>query len=149
MPVDTLKALGDELPEGVHGYLRAPFFALSDGGIEDFIAVYREAYGEYPEDWAILAYDSFNHMMEAAKKAGTVESLPLREALTSFTYNGFRGPISIRDLDGQSNAPTYVGVTARVEEHAFPIMRDVMVISGDSVIQSEEQVLDMRQRASQ
>src|SRR2546428_1692517 len=70
--VDELNALGSQYPEGMHAYMRAPFFALQNNNakLTDFISRYRAKFnGEYPSHWAVMDYDAFMLRAQASNAA--------------------------------------------------------------------------------
>src|SRR5439155_360921 len=69
--VDELNALGSQYPEGMHAYMRAPFFALQNNNakLTDFISRYRAQFnGEYPSDWSGMVNEIKGNQCDA--KAG-------------------------------------------------------------------------------
>ena len=122
MTVDTLQSQGDSMPaDNVYGLARAPFFALEQTPeVTAFIEKYRAAYNEYPTDWAISAYDGLNFYAAVAEHAGTVEADAVIAALPEVSFDGLRETgLTIRALDGQMNAPVYVGKAAKVDGYDF------------------------------
>ncbi|MBZ0217530.1 MAG: ABC transporter substrate-binding protein [Fimbriimonadaceae bacterium] len=150
MTVDSMQALGDEMPEkGVAGVARAPFFALTGNeGVEEFIAAYREAHDKYPDDWAVLGYDGIMFLATAVKEAGSTDADAIMKAVVSVSYNGLRGNnMTVRALDHQMSAPVYVGPIARDSNYPFPILSPVQIIGSDATIPSEEYVMNSRANA--
>lgn len=150
MTVDTLQSQGDSMPaDGVYGIARAPFFALDDSPeVAGFIEKYRAAYGEYPTDWAINAYDGLNFYAAVAEHAGTVEAEAIIAALPQVSFDGLREKgLSIRALDGQMNAPVYVGKAAKVKGYDFPIMVEVEKFDGAPLMPAEDFILKAREAA--
>ncbi|MCR8549427.1 ABC transporter substrate-binding protein [Salipiger sp. P9] len=150
MTVDTLQSQGAAMPDdNVFGIARAPFFALEQTPeVTAFIDSYRAAFGEYPTDWAISAYDGLKFYAAAAEHAGTVEAEPLIAAVGEITYDGLRERgLRVRALDGQMNAPSYVGKASRVEGYAFPILTEVEKFDGAPLMPAEEFILKARAAA--
>ena len=148
MPLDTLKAMGKEMPEGIYGFLRAPFYALPGNGVDEFVSAYESAYGDYPDDWAVLGYDGFRHVFAAAKKAGSVEHAALREALIDAPYTGLRGTMVVRGIDGSNNSPIFIGETAHTGEYEFPVLKNVVSFSGKSLL-PDPALVERRREAAQ
>lgn len=150
MTVDTLQSQGDAMPaDNVYGIGRAPFFALDDTDeVNGFIERYRAAYNEYPTDWAISAYDGLKFYAAAAEHAGTTESDALIKAVGEIEVDGLREQgLSVRAMDGQMNAPVYVGKAAKVDGYDFPILVEVEKFEGAPLMPSEEFILQARQAA--
>ncbi|MBI4966915.1 MAG: ABC transporter substrate-binding protein [Rhodospirillales bacterium] len=149
LPVDTAIALSGDMPEGVHGFARAPFYALKGTGVKEFVEKYRKANnGEWPDDWAVLAYDAFGQVSAAVKAAKSIDTPKVMEALAANTYKGMRGDIKMRKIDGNDIAPTYVGVIGRVKDYPFPVLTNVTIIEGAQVMPSEDEVTKMRAAAA-
>ena len=147
MPLDTLKAMGKEMPEGIYGFLRAPFYALPGNGVKDFVSAYKSTYGDYPDDWAVLGYDGFRHVFAAAKKAGSVKNAALRKALIGVPYTGLRGTMVVRDIDGSNNSPIFIGETAHTGEYEFPVLKNVVSFSGKSLL-PDPALVEQRRKAA-
>lgn len=150
MTVDTLQSQGASMPaDNVYGITRAPFFALEQTPeVTAFIEKYRAAYGEYPTDWAINAYDGLNFYAAVAEKAGTVEAEAVIAALPTVTFDGLREKgLTVRALDGQMNAPVYVGKATKVDGYDFPILTEVEKFEGAPLMPAEDFILKAREAA--
>jgi branched-chain amino acid transport system substrate-binding protein len=151
--VDTLQGLGKDVVEGVIGYERGPFHVirkLAPGQrIEDFIKKYRAATNKYPSCWAINAYDAVMAWAKAVKKANTVETEKVVDALEGLQLDSLRGPGRyIRKVDHQANVGSYIGVVAWDKSFPdFAIWKDATYIPGDKVWRSEAEVLEVRAKA--
>lgn len=149
--VDTLQSQGASMPaSNVYGIARAPFFALEQTPeVEAFIAAYRAAYGEYPTDWSINAYDGLMFYAAAAEAAGSVEADPLITAVGTVSFDGLREKgLKVRAFDGQMNAPVYVGKVAKVDGYDFPILVEVEKFAGEPLMPSEDFITKARAAAN-
>ena len=147
MPLDSLKTMGKDMPEGIYGFQRAPFYALPGEGVKAFVSAYQSAHGEYPDDWAVLGYDGFRQVFAAAARAGSVEHAALREALTGHPYDGLRGTMVVRAIDGTNNSPVFIGQTAHTDAYDFPVLENVVSISGLSLMPDPELIKRRREAA--
>ena len=146
LSTESLIALGTEMPEGVYGWARAPFYALHTDKAKAFVAKYRAANdGEYPTDWGVLAYDFMQILAAAIKRAGGTDDEKLRTALSTATYETLRGPMSMRALDNTLESPVFIGVTKKLPEYPFPVMTDIKVIPGKTALPSEAVVKRLRE----
>lgn len=151
MTVDTLQSQGASMPaNNVYGIARAPFFALEQTPeLTAFIEKYRAEFDEYPTDWAINAYDGLMFYAAAAEHAGTVEADPLIAAVSEITFDGLREKgLKVRALDGQMNAPSYVGKATKTDEYDFPILTEVEKFPGEPLMPSEDFVSQARDAAN-
>lgn len=137
---DALQALGEEAPEGVRGYSRAPFFAIDSPQIDDFITRYRDRYGIYPSDWAIMAYDAVKLWAEGVEEAGSLDPDELVEALEGYEFESLRGTVTIRPVDHQASVPVYSGTVTQDPDVGFATWSDVREIPGEEVWLTEEEV---------
>ena len=141
---DALQALGEEAPEGVRGYSRAPFFAIDSPLIEDFIQNYRDRYGIYPSDWAIMAYDAAKLWAEGAEEAGSIEADALVETLEGFEFESVRGTVTIRPEDHQASVPVYSGIVTQDPEVGFATWTDIQQIPAEDVWLTVEEVQELQ-----
>jgi branched-chain amino acid transport system substrate-binding protein len=120
--VDFLQSMGADLPEtGLHGWARAPFTALLDNPkTKAFVEKYKAKNGKEPDDWALLSYDGLMFYAEAVKAANSTKADDVMKAVASVKYDGLRGSMSVRALDGQMLAPSFVGPI--VKDPAYPYM---------------------------
>lgn len=151
--VDTLQGLGKDAVEGVIGYERGPFHVIRklapSPRFEDFIKKYRAATNKYPSTWAINAYDAVMAWAKAVKKANTIETEKVVDALEGLELDSLRGPGRfIRKADHQANVGSYIGVVAW--DKAFPdfaIWKDATYIPGEQVWRPETEIPDIRAKA--
>ncbi len=151
--VDTLQGLGKDAVEGVIGYERGPFHVIRklapSQRFEDFITKYRAATNKYPSTWAINAYDGVMAWAKAVKKANTIDTEKVVDALEGLEMDSLRGPGHyIRKVDHQANVGSYIGVVAWDKNFPdFAIWKDATYIPGDKVWRSEAEVLEVRAKA--
>ena len=149
LSTESYMSLGKDIPDGVHGWARGPFYALNTPKAKAFIEKYRNAHdGEYPNDWGMLGYDVMYIIKAGLDKAGSTDPAKFREALASMTFDTMRGTLKMRLIDNTFNAPSYLGVTKMTDAYPFPIMADVSVIPGDVTLPSEETVKTLRAAAA-
>ncbi len=151
--VDTLQGLGKDAVEGVIGYERGPFHVIRklapSQRFEDFIKKYRAATNKYPSTWAINAYDAVMAWAKAVKKANTVETEKVVDALEGLELDSLRGPKRyIRAVDHQANVGSYIGVVAWDKSFPdFAVWKDATYIPGDQVWRPEAEVKEVRAKA--
>lgn len=151
--VDTLQGLGKDAVEGVIGYERGPFHVIRklapSQRFEDFITKYRAATNKYPSTWAINAYDAVMAWAKAVKKANTIDTEKVVDALEGLELDSLRGPGRyIRKVDHQANVGSYIGVVTWDKSFPdFAIWKDATYIPGDKVWRSEAEVLEIRAKA--
>jgi branched-chain amino acid transport system substrate-binding protein len=138
--LDDLRALGPEMPDGVIGQMRAPFFALEGAQADKFVEQYRHRHNEYPSDWAVMGYEALQILAQAIGKAGSLDSEKLVEAMEHIRYQGLRGEVTFRTIDHQGNLPSFIGVTAKDGRYPFKVLTDVVRVPAESVWPSREEI---------
>jgi branched-chain amino acid transport system substrate-binding protein len=135
--VDDLNTLGSQYPLGMHLYMRAPFFALTNSKLTAFINHYRATYnGEYPSDWAVMDYDAVMTWAKAANAAGSFDTDKVVKQLSGHTFSSLRGyNFTIRSQDLQANVGETIGTTADSSgKFPFPDLSPVTNLKGDDII---------------
>ena len=107
--LDTLK---DETPDGwwVTGY---PWSEINTPEHKTFRDAYQKRWKDYPRQGSVVGYTAVYAVAEAFKKAKSVETEKLVEALKGLKMQTPFGPIEWRALDHQSTMGAYVGQLAR------------------------------------
>lgn len=144
LDTDVLKTMGEDLPEGLYGYSRAPFYAIDTEQMDDFNTRFFEAYEEYPSEWAILIYDAVMALAAAAESAGDVDGDAVSVALDDLTFTSLRGDLTIRACDHVANAGEYIGITTQDSDYGIPIMTDITYVPAEDVWDSCEDIEAMR-----
>lgn len=78
-------------------YYTSHFSPLSeDEDLQAFLAEYREEYGKEADQFAVLAYDATNLLLDAVERAGSVDPQAVTEAIASTeSFKGLTGTFSI------------------------------------------------------
>lgn len=147
LDTDVLKVMGEDLPEGLYGYSRAPFYAIDTEQMADFNERFFAEYEEYPSDWAIMIYDSVFALAAAAEAAETTDGDAVAAALDDLTFTALRGELTIRACDHMANVGEYVGISTQDSEFGIPIMTDVTFVPAEDVWDSCEDIEAMREEA--
>ncbi len=141
---DFMKIIGDDLPEGLPGYARAPFYAISTEQMQTFIKKHLALTKEYPSDWAIMAYDAVYALKAAAEKAGATDGEAMAAALDDLKFQSLRGELTIRACDHMANVGEYVGITGTDPAYPFPILKDAQYIPAEDTWDSCEDIAKAR-----
>jgi branched-chain amino acid transport system substrate-binding protein len=107
--LDTLK---EETPDGwwVTGY---PWSEINTPEHKKFLAAYQKRWNDYPRQGSVVGYVAVQAIAEAIRKAKTVDTEKLVEAMKGLQMGTPFGPIAWRALDHQSTMGAYVGQFAR------------------------------------
>ena len=126
---------------GQYGRCRAPFFAHPQVlMMERFVRDYREEYGRYPTDWAVMSYDGVYALKQGVEKAASIDSPAVKDALTGATIETTRGLLFFRRIDNQLSCSAYFGRVADDPKFPFPTYHDLMQIKGPEIWRPEAQI---------
>jgi len=138
----------DELPRGIVTVLRAPFFAnMNNPMMANLVKKYQAKFNQYPDDFVPMQYDAVYVLKQAIEKAGSIEPENVKNAMKGMTVNTTRGSLSFRKIDNMVNCPSYTGIIADDPKYPFPILRDMVVVSGEESWRPESEVLQLRDKA--
>ena len=139
--LDMLRATGSDMPEGLLGYARCPFYAVNNPDMKAFTKRFHDKYKEWPADWAIMVYDGLLVLQEAIKKTNSLDSDKISKALDGLKWNSLRGPRYIRAEDHMANVGIYVGTTVKDPNYKdFLIMKNVEEVPAEKVWMSVEEI---------
>lgn len=119
MDPTALEALGDKAPIGAWGYSRAPFFAINTSEMNNFINSYKQAYNQYPDAWAIMAYSAVQTWAYGVKQANSFNPDKVSAALSGATVPTVRGSIKIDSSTHQAEVGEWVGQVAKDNKYPF------------------------------
>jgi len=132
--LDMLRATGMDMPEGLLGYSRCPFYAVPTLDMQVFAEKYHKKYNEWPSDWAAMAYDGLIVLTTAIEKAGSAKSEDVVKVLGGLRFASLRGARFIRAEDHMANVGLYVGYTGKDPKYeGFLILKDVVEVPAEKV----------------
>jgi branched-chain amino acid transport system substrate-binding protein len=145
--VDELNTLKDKYPLGMKLYMRAPFFALSNQRMNDFVSHYRAKYSEWPSDWAVMDYDATQMYAQAANAAKSFDPDKVRGQIVGHSFSSLRGyNFKIRKEDQQANVGETVGTTAaNGGKYPFPTLSASTNLKGDDLIMPTTLVSELKE----
>jgi branched-chain amino acid transport system substrate-binding protein len=139
--LDMLRVTGQDMPEGLLGYSRCPFYAIDNPEMKAFVKKYYDKNKEWPADWAAMAYDGLIALTDAIKKANSTDSDQVVKALEGLKFKSLRGERYIRPEDHMANVGIYVGVTAKNPDFKdFLVLKDVVEVPAEKILLSVEEV---------
>ena len=140
--VDFLQTMGGDLPEtGLHGWARAPFTSLlSNAKAKSFVDAYKAKNGKEPDDWAVLAYDGLMFYAEAIKAAKSTKADDVLKSVASIKYDGLRGSMTVRSLDGQMAAPSFIGPVSKDAAYPYLTMKGATTVDASKTLPAEDLV---------
>jgi branched-chain amino acid transport system substrate-binding protein len=138
----------DELPQGVIGETRAPFFAHMDiPMMANFVKNYRTKYNQYPSDWAVMEYDAVYVLKQGIEKAKSIDIEKVKKAMKGMTVNTTRGKLYFRKIDNMLNCQSYIGLIADDPKYPFPIYKDLVIVTGEESWRPESEIPAVREKA--
>ncbi|MDQ6744298.1 MAG: ABC transporter substrate-binding protein [Candidatus Dormibacteraeota bacterium] len=145
--VDELNTLKDKYPLGMKLYMRAPFFALSNQRMNDFVSRYRAKYSEWPSDWAVMDYDAMQVYAQAANAAKSFDPDKVRGQIVGHSFSSLRGySFRIRKEDQQANVGETIGTTAASNgKYPFPTLSASTNLKGDDLIMPTTLVSELKE----
>jgi len=105
---EYLDPLKEETPEGwyVTGY---PWQTLTTPEHVKFRTDYEAKFKDYPRLGSVVGYSAIHTFAAAAKKAGSLDTEKMVEAMKGLEISSPFGPVTYRPLDHQSTMGAYVG----------------------------------------
>lgn len=134
MDTTVLQALGNQAPIGAWGYSRAPFFAIQSSAMTNFINAYKQAYNQYPDAWAILAYSAVQTWEYGVKQANSFNTDKVAAALSGATVPTIRGDIKIDPSTHQAEVGEWVGQVYKSNQYPFAIWNHVIYFSPSQIM---------------
>ena len=105
-----------------------------------FADAYKARYQKDPDDWAMLAYDGLMFYAEAVRAAKSTQADAVMKAVGSIQYAGLRGTMNVRALDGQMNAPAWVGVVGKDPKVPYMVLKDIVRVEADKTMPTEASI---------
>lgn len=144
--LDFLRTTGLDMPEGLLGYARCPFYAVDTPQMKEFTKKYYEKYKEWPADWACMAYDGLIALTEAIKKANSIDNEQVVKQIGGLKFKSLRGDRFIRAEDHMANVGIYAGTTTKDPRFKeFLIMKDVVEVPAEKVWLSVAEIQKLRE----
>ena len=138
---EYLDPLKDETPEGwvVTGY---PWQSIQTPDHARFLAAYQAKFNDYPRLGSVVGYAAIHSFAAAAKKAGSLDTEKLVEAMKGLTLPSPFGPVTYRAIDHQSTMGAYVGRLALKDGKG--VMVDWSFADGAGFLPADDVVLKLR-----
>lgn len=90
--------------------------------VKSFVAKYQEKYGSQPDTFSALGYDAARLLADAIKRAGNLNSQPLRDSLAKTT--GFEGVTGQISFDPNRNA-SKPGLIVTIKDGKFEVAEKI------------------------
>lgn len=130
--LESLVALKKDGPEGVWGVSAFPFWALDGKETKEFVAKYRETFKVYPGLDALSGYVSIYALVEAMRKAGSLDTEKIIGTLEGLTFPTPVGQLAIRKADHRALWPIWCGSTKFISGYPFAVLEELKAFGPDS-----------------
>lgn len=97
------------------------FIGKDDAANQAFVAAFRKAYKQDPDQFAAQAYDTLHILADSLNRAGSTAPDKLKTALLAANYNGVMGPFRFTDHRDPASAEGVVVLT--VKDGQFTVMK--------------------------
>jgi branched-chain amino acid transport system substrate-binding protein len=147
---EYIDPLGKDAPEGmlVTGY---PWYAIDTAAHQAFVERYgrfvaqrHPGLARYPYQGSLVGYVTMLSMVEAIRKAGSVETEAVIRALEGLRVETPIGAITFRASDHQSTMGAWVGTTRFDPQRGVGVMVDWEYVPGEKILPSDDEVKKLR-----
>jgi branched-chain amino acid transport system substrate-binding protein len=138
---EMAEPLGKDMPEGIWGNAYDLFYWPDTPEHKRFIKAYMDKTGaSYVPGWAIQGYIGTHFLAAAIKKAGTIETEAVIDALEGMTIQTPIGPLTIRAFDHQANRGQVYGRTKFDPNRGYTILEDIRYIGAEGLLHTVDEV---------
>jgi branched-chain amino acid transport system substrate-binding protein len=134
--ITVTRALGKGMPTGLIVDQRYYFYWPETPTNKAFVKAYKAAYGDYPSAWAEEGYDGVYFLADAIKKAGSLDTDKVINALAGLTIEAPRGKATLRKQDHQLSCDFMVGESTFTKKYPFAITGNNKVFPAHEVLYS-------------
>lgn len=133
--VEMFKALGDEYPLGIWGNTYDAYNFESTAAHKAYLDRVRKFTKEtIPSSWVIQGYISMQFLVEAIRKAGSLDQPKVSAALKGLTIQSPQGAITMRAKDQQADRAMLWGQAAKTATAPFPVLTNIRSIAVDRLM---------------
>jgi branched-chain amino acid transport system substrate-binding protein len=128
--IEMFKALGDDYPLGIWGNTYDAFNWEGGASHTAYLEkVKKYTKEQYPSSWVIQGYVSMQFLVEAIRKANSVDGKKVSDALKGMTISTPQGPITMRAKDQQADRAQLYGQAAKVPGIPFPVLTNIKSVA--------------------
>jgi branched-chain amino acid transport system substrate-binding protein len=141
-----LVALGKETPEGIIGGCEYvfPYCGEKYPIAKRIQERYDRDYKDHNYTTMAVGYDTMLFLKEAVRKAGSLDTEKIIDAMEGLTVETAVGRIKCLEYSHQGAVPVFLGVTAFSPKYPFAIFKDIKVYQGEKIMISEDEIRKMR-----
>lgn len=143
----TLRALKNQMPEGIYGGCSYHFYYPDTPENRAFANAFKKEYGREPGFCALSGYLFGKFLIAAIKKAGSVDKEKVIDAMEGMTLDSPVGKVTMRAYDHQLMQPIFVGITKKVPGYKFLIATEIETIRPEEVIPPISEIKKEREKA--
>lgn len=130
--VETMRSIGGDYPLGIWGNSYDAFYWDGPAGHREYTEQLKAFTNDKePSSWPIQGYIAMQFLVEAIKKAQSVDSAKVAAAMLGLTIQSPVGPLTMREKDHQANRGQIYGIAVKDPRFAFPILDPKTIINID------------------
>ena len=130
--VETMRSLGADYPLGVWGNTYDAFYWDGPPGHTEYVERLRAFTKEKdPSSWPIQGYIAMQFLVEAIRKANSIDSDKVSAALLGMTITTPIGPLTMRAKDHQANRGQLYGIAIKDPRYPFAILDPKQILNID------------------
>ena len=122
---------GYEASDGIYGGGRY-MFGLNTPENNAWVERWYKKYNRYPDN-GCLSYNGVMMLMEAVKKAGTIETEAVIKTFETIQYRSPKGLVTMRKCDHQADQDYFWGKVGRVAKYNFPYVNEVLITPAQTI----------------
>jgi branched-chain amino acid transport system substrate-binding protein len=143
LDASTSEPLGKDTPEGIYGVISCPFW-LDTPEMKAFQSDFAaKVKGRYVNDLTLNYYNATLGLLEAIKKANSLDTDKIIAAWEKITLNTPVGTVSMNDYDHQLVVPIWWGTTKNVPEFSVVTANNMVKYQKD-VYPTKDEILAFR-----
>lgn len=128
--VETAKSLGGDYPLGIWGNAYDAFYWEAGPAHRAYTERLRSYTKEAePSSWPIQGYIAMQFLVEAVRKAGTIESDAVAATLAGLTIEAPHGPLTMDAESHDANRGQVYGVSARDDRYPFVVLNPIQYVN--------------------
>jgi branched-chain amino acid transport system substrate-binding protein len=143
----SAQGLGQEAPEGMWGFGRAPAPSIRTAEMKSFMEDYKKMAGKWPSDTSVTTYDAFMIFKYGAEKAKSTDGPAWVKAMKGATVDTLRGTLTFRECDNMGNSPEYIGPLVYDPKYGYVVFNPALAIDITPARLSCEKIMELRKKA--
>ena len=107
---------------------------LDTGNNQAFVEAYQEEYGELPDNFSRVGYESIRMVANGIQEAGSRDPTVVKDVLPGMVHETIFGDVEFRECDHQSTNPVWMGRNVAPDDGEIADVEILTELSGDEAI---------------